>query len=97
MTLCYWGTDPQQQCFGVVAFVSNPSSFAHSKSTVLSKSNARTFVPASTPRRVCQQRHKGQQHKQHHQQSSTQLHFMGSEGGVLGIGTPELVRRLGKT
>ena len=94
LTLYWWGPAPQQQQHysGVLAFVSNPSRLVHSQATVLSQPNAprRTFFPASTPRRICQQLPKGQQKQ--HQQSSTQLHFMGSDGGFLGIGTPELVR-----
>jgi len=98
MTLYWWGYAPQQQQqqqhFGVLAFVSNPSRLVHSQATVVSYPNApRTFFPASTPRRVCQHLPHGQQKQ--HQQSTTQLHFMGSDGGVLGIGTPELVRSVG--
>ena len=102
LTLYWWGSAPQpqqqQHSSGVLAFVSNPSRLVHSKATVVSQPIAprRTFFPVSTPRRVCQQLPKGQQQKQH-QQSSTQLYFMGSDGGFLGIGTPELVRHGGET
>lgn len=65
------------------AFVSETNSLVTSRSQQFSRQSP-AFLPPSTPFSIA---------KTTKQQSPTQLNFMGSDGGILGIGTPEVVRK----
>jgi len=89
---CLGGTSTKQPYCGVLAFVSNPNDIAILSKSTAPKKNSRTFGPVVSTQRSTIQKEQRQQQLKQYQQSLTQLYFMGSDGGILGIGTPELVR-----